>query len=170
MVVTERLELAVGPGIQDPVLHIAPGGLCLVLSLVPIAPHLGEKRILACSSRVLGLDAFLLEVLVHLGGVPVAIRGDDVDVPVLLHELLELPAVGRGRVGHVMVREPPLELRLVPFVIGGVGEPRTGEDGVGAEGQREEGGCDPHGSRSRCCVCLQVECGCRVARYCGIGG
>jgi hypothetical protein len=38
-------------------------------------------------------------------------------VPVCFYELLELLAVGWGRVGDVVVGKPPLQLRLVPFVV-----------------------------------------------------
>jgi hypothetical protein len=34
-----------------------------------------------------------------------------------LHELLEVLAVGRSRVGDVVVGEPALQLRLVPLVV-----------------------------------------------------
>lgn len=117
MVVAESLELALGPGVEDPVLDGDPGGLRLILGLVPGTLHLGNESILVLLGRLLGLDALLLQVGAELVSIPRVVRRDDVGVPVLLDELLEILAVGRSGVGNVMVRKPALKLGLMPLVV-----------------------------------------------------
>lgn len=55
--------------------------------------------------------------MVNWGGVPVLVRRDDVVIPVVADGLLEEGAIGGSRVGNVVVRQPPLELSLVPLVV-----------------------------------------------------
>ena len=42
---------------------------------------------------------------------------DDIRIPARLDELFQIPAVCRGRIWDIMVREPSLELRLMPLVV-----------------------------------------------------
>lgn len=73
MTIAEGLELAVGPAVQNPVLDIGPGGLSLVLRLVPVALHLADERIAAGLGGILGLDTLLLEIAIKLGSVPAVV-------------------------------------------------------------------------------------------------
>lgn len=117
MLVAESLQLAVRPGIQDPVLDAKVGILSLIASLIPGALDLGDERVLVGLGGVLGLDTLGLEVLLQAVGVPRVVGRDDVVIPVVLDELLEILAVGGSGVGDVVVGEPALELRLVPLVV-----------------------------------------------------
>ena len=103
VVVTEGLELAFGPSVEDPVSNVAVGSLGLVLGLIPSGLNLSYQGILALFGRVLGLKTLELEVGGQLLGVPVLIRCDDVAVPVLLDELLEITAVRRSRIRDIVV-------------------------------------------------------------------
>jgi len=85
MMVAERLELTIGPAIQNPVLDTGPGILSLVLSLVPNTLDLVDQSILVVHSALLGLNALQLQVCRELVRVPVLVRFDDVAIPVLLH-------------------------------------------------------------------------------------
>lgn len=117
VMITESLELAIGPSIEDPILDARPRRLALVLSLVPNVLHLLDQRVLAGGGRILGLNALELQVLLKLGGVPAAVGGDDIGIPVLLDELLQLLAVGGRGIRHVVVRKPSLQLGLMPLVV-----------------------------------------------------
>ena len=123
VLVAEGLELAVGPGVEDPALDVAPGLLRLVLGLVPRVLDLGDEALL----RVVDIAANGLEVVAQVGGVPVLVGGHDVAVPVLADQGLEVAARGGRRVGDVVVGEPALELSLVPFVVGWNGKGLDGE-------------------------------------------
>lgn len=116
--ITERLELAVGPRVQDPVSGVQPGMLGLVLRLIPVVLDLGDQRILVVSSGVLGLDALLLKVTAQLLGIPAVIRSNGMVIPVVGHEFLQILAVSGRRVGNVVVGEPALQLSLMPSVVG----------------------------------------------------
>lgn len=117
MLVGKRLQLAVGPAVEDPVLGAGPSGLCLVLSLIPRVLDLGQKGILAGLGTLLGLNALLLQISAQLIRVPVLVGRDGVALPVLLDQTLEILAIGGRRVGDIVIREPALELRLVPLVV-----------------------------------------------------
>lgn len=117
MVVTERLELAVGPSVQDPILDTGVGILGLVLGLVPGLLDLGNQRVLVCLCGILNFDALLLKVFAQLLVVPLLVRADCMVFPVVLDELLEILAVGGSWVRDVVVGKPTLELGLVPLVI-----------------------------------------------------
>ncbi len=117
MVVTEGLELAVGPGVQDPVSNIGPGLLGLILSLIPNGMDLRNQRILVLLGRLGGISPLQLEIGQELVRIPFAIWRHDVGIPVLLDQLLEVSAIGGGRVGNVVIGEPALQLRFVPLVV-----------------------------------------------------
>lgn len=117
VLVSKGLELAVGPAVEDPVLGAGPRVLGSVLSLIPRVLDLSNKRVLVGLGALLGLDALLLEVSRELVRVPVLVGRDGVVLPVLLDQVLEVLAVGRGGVRDIVVREPALELGLMPLVV-----------------------------------------------------
>jgi hypothetical protein len=116
--IAEGLELALGPGVEDPVLDVAPALLRLVIRLVPGALDPGDERVATLFGRLLGLKALLLQIVGELFCVPRLVGLDDVGIPFALDELLEIFPVGGGRDGDAVVRQPPLKLRLVPLVVG----------------------------------------------------
>lgn len=118
MLVSEGLELAVGPGIKNPILGTSQGSLSLVLGIVPCVLDLSEERILGGLGALLGLDALRLQIRGQLSRVPLLVRRDSVILPVILDEALKILAVRRSRVGDIVVREPSLELGLMPLVVG----------------------------------------------------
>lgn len=118
MLVSKGLELAVSPAVKDPVLGTAPGSLCSILSLIPSTLNLGQQGVLGRFSALLGLNALLLQVRRQLVIVPVLVRGDSIVLPVLLDEVCEVLAIRWGGVRHVVIRQPTLQLGLVPLVVG----------------------------------------------------
>ena len=118
VLVAKRLELAVGPRVENPVAYVGPSFLGLVAGLVPGFLDLVDESILAGSGAILGLDALGFEIVGEVGDGPRAVRLDSIVVPVFLDKLLEVLAIRRGGVGHVVVREPALKFGLVPRVIG----------------------------------------------------
>jgi len=78
MAVAKGLELAVSPGVEDPILDIAPSALSLVFSRVPNVLDLLHEGVLVGLGGLLGLDTLLLEVVVELVGVPALVGRDDV--------------------------------------------------------------------------------------------
>lgn len=118
VLVAESLELALGPRVQDPVLDVEVGILSLVTSLVPFALNLRDQRVLVGLGGGLGLDALSLQILLQGVCVPRVVGRDDVVVPVVLDQLLEVLAVGGSGVGDIVVGKPALELGLVPLVVG----------------------------------------------------
>ena len=117
MTITERLELAIGPRVQNPILHVEPRAVSLVLRLIPDTLDLVDERVLGGTGRVLGLDTLLLQVVGKLDRVPLLVGSDHLVIPVGLDELLELLAVRGCRIGNVVVGKPSLELGLVPLVV-----------------------------------------------------
>lgn len=118
MLVSKSLQVAIRPGVQNPVLNVGPGRLSLVLGFVPAGLHRGDQAVFVRLSSLLGLDTLGLQVSLQLLVVPVLVRRDGIGIPVLLDQVLEILAVGRGGVGDVVIREPSLQLSLVPFVVG----------------------------------------------------
>lgn len=117
MLVGKSLKLAVRPAIEDPILGGSPGGLSLVLRLVPRVLYLGDERIFAGLGTFLSLDTLLLQISTELVRIPVLVGRDSVVLPVLLEQVLEVLAVGGSRVRDVVVRQPALKLCLVPLVV-----------------------------------------------------
>jgi len=79
--------------------------------------NLAEERILVLLSALLDLLALRLEVRLQTLGVPRVVGLSDVVFPAVLDEVLQVLAVGRGGVWDVVIRQPPLQLSLVPFVV-----------------------------------------------------
>ncbi len=117
MPITKRLKLAIRPGIQDPVLHVDPRMLGLILRLIPRVSDAGDEGIPGVFCRSLGLDTLLLQVAEQVLGTPGLVGLDGVGAPLLLNERLEVLAVGWGGAGDSVVGEPALQLRLVPLVV-----------------------------------------------------
>ena len=107
MLVGKCLQLAVGPGIENPVLDASPGILSLVLGLIPAVGDRGEKSVTVVLSTLLDVDALLLEVGAQLLGIPLLVGRDGILIPVLLDQVLEVLAVGGGGVRDVMVPGSP---------------------------------------------------------------
>lgn len=117
VMIAKGLELALCPGVENPILDVEVGILGLVLSLVPRSCNLGDECVLARLCRVLDIDTLLLQIARQLVVVPVLVGADGIVFPVGLDEFLKILAVGRGGVGDVMVGEPALELGLMPLVV-----------------------------------------------------
>jgi hypothetical protein len=117
MTIAEGLELTVGPSVQNPILDVGIGTMGLIFGLVPHTLDTIDERIPCILGRVLGLDALLLQIASEFLLVPVAVRLGNIGLPVLLHKVFEILAVGRGRVRDVVVGEPPLKLCLMPSVV-----------------------------------------------------
>jgi hypothetical protein len=65
----------------------------------------------------LGIGAFLLKICAQLSGVPIAVWRSNLAFPVFLDDVLEIVAICRRWIWNVIIREPPLKLGLMPFVI-----------------------------------------------------
>lgn len=117
MPVAESFELALGPGVHNPVLHASPCRLGLLLSLVPVGLDLRDEGLRACLGGLLGLDTLLPKIVAESLGVPLGVRTDNVGIPVLLDKLLEVLPIGRSWVRDIVVREPTLEFGLMPLVV-----------------------------------------------------
>lgn len=107
MLVGKLLQLAVGPGIENPILDVGPGILSLVLGLIPAVGNRGEESVAVALSTLLDVDALLLEVGAQLLGIPLLVGRDGILIPVLLDQVLEVLAVGGGGVGDVVVAGSP---------------------------------------------------------------
>lgn len=117
MLVSKGLELALSPGVEDPVADAGPGLLGIILGLVPVGLDLLDEAVLGGLSLAGGLGASGLQEGAQVGAVPALVGGDDIVVPVLLDQRLEVLAVRGRRVRDVVVREPALELGLMPLVV-----------------------------------------------------
>lgn len=84
---------------------------------MPVALDLADQAVLVLLSTLLGLLALSGQVRLELVGIPAVVWGSDLVLPVLLDQVLKVLTVGSGRVGNVVVGEPPFELGLVPFVV-----------------------------------------------------
>jgi hypothetical protein len=118
VLVGKGLELAVGPGVEDPLLDVGPALLGLVASLVPRGRDLVDKRILVGLGALLGLDTLGAQPRLQVLDGPGVVGLDNVVIPILLNQRLEVLAVGRSGVGDVVVGQPGLELGFVPLVVG----------------------------------------------------
>ena len=94
--------------VKDPVLCVCVRVVCLVLSLLPIALNLAEQTVLVLLSTLLDLLALRSQVVGQLVGIPLVVRLDDMVLPVLLDEVLQVLSVGWGRVRDVVVGQPAL--------------------------------------------------------------
>ena len=117
VVVEERLDLRVGPAVEDPVLDRRIGVRGLVGSLMPVRLDLADKAVLVLLGTLLDLLAGAGDVVLELLGVPAVVGLSNLVVPVVLDQVDKVLAVGRGRVGHVVVGEPALKLSLMPLVV-----------------------------------------------------
>lgn len=86
MLITEGLELAVGPGVKDPILDTSPGTMSGLLGLVPVRLNLVDKAVAGRSSLILSLLALRLQVGAEISRVPVAVGSNDMIVPIFLDQ------------------------------------------------------------------------------------
>ncbi|KAG9859269.1 hypothetical protein KCU68_g188, partial [Aureobasidium melanogenum] len=89
----------------------------LVGSLTPVRLDLADEAVLVLLSTLLDLLARACDVVLELLGVPSVVGLSNLVVPVVLDQINEVLAVGRGRVGNIVVREPSLQLGLMPLVV-----------------------------------------------------
>ena len=76
-----------------------------------------NQAVFGCGRGILSLNTLFGEEVSKLGGVPVVVWCSDLGLPVVLDEDLEVFAVGRCRVGNVVIRQPSLKLGFMPFVV-----------------------------------------------------
>lgn len=103
--------------VEEPVGAVAVGLVGLLGGLVPCVLNLGDEALGVLLGALLDLLAGGSQVVGELVGSPVAVGLGDVVLPVLRDEVGQVLAVGRSRVGHVVVGEPALELSLMPLVV-----------------------------------------------------
>lgn len=103
--------------VEDPVRGVAVGLVGLLSSFMPGILDLDNEAVLVLLGTLLDLLASGGQVVGELVEVPVVVGLSNVVLPVLLHEIGQVLAVGRSRVGHVVVGEPALKLSLMPFVV-----------------------------------------------------
>lgn len=104
--------------VKNPILNAGVGIGSLFLRLVPRGLDLAEKRIFVGLRALLHLFALVREILLKASSVPVGIRARDGGLPVCLDEVLQFLAVSSLGESDIVVRQPSLELSLVPFVVG----------------------------------------------------
>ena len=85
---------------------------------MPVGLDLLDQTILALLSAFLGLLTLAGQEGRKLVGVPAVVWLSDVVLPILADKVDEVLAVGRSRIRYVVIRQPPLKLSLVPFVVG----------------------------------------------------
>lgn len=103
--------------VKDPVLNTAVGLIALLSSLVPEVLDLRDQCVLILLGTLLDLLALGGDVVLQLGGVPGVVWLDSVVLPVVLDKVLEVLAVRGCWVWNVVIRQPSLELGLVPLVV-----------------------------------------------------
>lgn len=117
MLITERLELGIGPSIENPVLDIGPALVGGVLGFIPVRFDVRKQTILVLLSLSRHIVASSLQIRAQLGSIPFVVRLYNIVIPVLRDEVLQILAVSRSWIWDVLVRQPPLKLRLVPLVV-----------------------------------------------------
>lgn len=115
--VAESLQLALSPSVENPILDTRPSSVGVLFGLVPVSADLLHQVVLGSLGLGLRLPAFGLEEGAQFSGIPAAVRGDDVVVPVLLHKGFQVLAVCGSGVRDGVVREPAFELGLMPLVV-----------------------------------------------------
>jgi hypothetical protein len=119
--------------VEDPVRHARVGVVDAVGRVLPVGLDLAEQRVLVLLGALLDLLALAGEVVRQLVGIPLVwvkqsistrlsryydesltVGLDDVVLPVGLDLVEQVLAVSGRGVGDVVVRQPALQLRLVP--------------------------------------------------------
>lgn len=85
---------------------------------MPVALDLSEEAILVLFGAFFDLLTLRRDVRLQLIGIPAVVWRCNLVFPVELDKVDEILAVCRSRIWHIVVRQPPLELSLMPFVIG----------------------------------------------------
>lgn len=83
----------------------------------PQGLHLADEAVLVLLSALLDLLTLGAEEVGELVDVPRVVRLDDVVLPVVLDQVLQVLAVRSSWVRDVVVGQPALQLGLVPFVV-----------------------------------------------------
>jgi len=112
--VSKRSDLRV----EDVILDSAVSIRSLVTGGVPGGLHLLNQAVLVLLGALLDLLALRRKVRGQLVGVPGVVWTGNIVIPVLLYEVGQLLAVGSLWERNVVVRQPSLELGLVPLVVG----------------------------------------------------
>lgn len=107
--------------VEDVGLDITGSLVRLVGGRVPVLLDLLDEAVLVLLGALLGLLTLGSQVAGQLVGVPLAVWLGDVVVPVLLHQVLQVLAIGGSRIRDVVVGQPALKLSLVPLVVGCAG-------------------------------------------------
>lgn len=76
-----------------------------------------KQTILVLLSLSCHVVASGLQICAQLGSVPFVVRLYNIVVPVLRDEVLQILAVSWSWIWDVLVRQPPLKLRLMPLVV-----------------------------------------------------
>ena len=84
---------------------------------MPDLLDLADQVVLVLFAAPLDLVGIAAEPLLQLVGVPAVVWLHNVVVPVILDQVLKVLTVGGGGVWDVVVRQPPLELGLMPLVV-----------------------------------------------------
>lgn len=103
--------------VEDPVVDAAVRVVGRVGGGGPVGLHLADQAVLVLLGALLNLGAFGAQEAGELVHVPGVVRLDDVVLPVVLDQVFQVLAVGGSWVRDVVVRQPALQLSLVPFVI-----------------------------------------------------
>lgn len=117
MLITECLELGIGPRIENPVFDIGPALVGGVFSFVPVRLDMRKQTILVLLGLSRHVVAARLQICAELGSIPFIVRLYNIVIPVLRDEILQILAVSWGWIWDVLVRQPSLKLRLVPLVV-----------------------------------------------------
>ena len=84
---------------------------------MPAVLNLSEQTVGVLLGALLYFLALRLQIARKTVGVPLVVWLCNVIFPVVLDEVLKIFAIRRCRIRDVVVREPSLELSLVPFVV-----------------------------------------------------
>jgi hypothetical protein len=103
--------------VEDPVLNVAVSLVGRVLSLVPVGLDLLGEALRIVLGALLCLLAASGQVVGEGLGIPRCVGVDNLVIPVVGDGLLKVLTIRRTRVRDVVVRQPALELRLVPLVV-----------------------------------------------------
>ena len=84
---------------------------------MPARLNLGKQAVGVLLGALLHLFALRLQVARKTVGVPLVVWLRNVVLPVVLDEVLKVFTIRRRRIRDVVIREPSLQLSLVPFVV-----------------------------------------------------
>lgn len=88
MLITESLELGIGPSIENPVLDVGPALVGGVFGFIPVRFNMREQTILVLLGLSRHVVASSLQIRAQLGSIPFIVRLYNVVIPVLGDEVL----------------------------------------------------------------------------------